>query len=187
MNIAIISGSPRKTSITYRVALFLEKYLRKTTTHSVKIIDVRDWQLPHLQEVWMSEAHAPEVFKPLAKAVFETDAFLLVSPEFNGSYSPALKNLLDHFPKQYRKAFGIVTASPGIMGGMRASQQMQLLVGALFGLLAPHMLITPQVENKFDSEGNLIDPSFQKSIDVFVKEFLWLAESLSPELVAAYN
>ena len=45
---------------------------------------------------------------------------LLVTPEYNGSYTPALKNLFDHFPKQSRKPFGIVTASPGALGGMRA-------------------------------------------------------------------
>ena len=80
------------------------------------------------------------------------------------------------------KTFGIVTASPGIMGGMRASQQMQLLINALFGIGSPHMLITPQVDKKFDADGNLLDESFLKSVDVFVSEFLWLAESLAPEL-----
>jgi len=35
---------------------------------------------------------------------------------------------------------------------------------------------------KFDETGKLIDPGFQKNIDVFVGEFLWLAESLAPEM-----
>jgi NAD(P)H-dependent FMN reductase len=89
-----------------------------------------------------------------------------------------MKNLLDHFPKQHRKAFGIVTASPGAMGGIRASQQMQLLVGALFGILAPHMLIVPAVDKKFDENANLLEPSLQKAIDTFTGEFLWLAEAV---------
>jgi NAD(P)H-dependent FMN reductase len=91
-----------------------------------------------------------------------------------------MKNLLDHFPKQSRKAFGIVTASPGAMGGMRATQQMQLLIGALFGILSPYMLVTPGIDKKFDAEGNLLDESFRRQIDLFVKEFLWLAESVRP-------
>ena len=69
--------------------------------------------------------------------MFEADAFILVSPEYNGSYSPAMKNLVDHFPKQHHKPFGIATASPGPLGGIRASQQMQLLVNALFGIASP--------------------------------------------------
>ena len=187
MNIKIISGSPRENSMSYRVALFLQKYLSQHSNHEVSIIDVRDYQLPLLQEVWSSVEKAPAQYRKLAESMFEADAFILVSPEYNGSYAPAMKNLLDHFPKQHRKTFGIVTASPGALGGIRASQQMQLLVGALFGILAPNMLITPFADKKFDADGNLLDPDFQKSINVFVKEFLWLAQNAAPKLEPAYN
>src|SRR5262249_22660439 len=103
---------------------------------------------------------------------------------YNGSYSPAMKNLLDHFPKQHHKPFGIVTASPGALGGIRAAQQMQLLVSALFGVASPYMLIIPAVDKKFDEEGNLQDASFSNSVHNFVTEFLWLAESVLKKKVA---
>ncbi len=183
MNIEIIAGSPRKDSVTYRVALFLQKYMSEGTEHNINIIDVRDWAFPLLQqEVFTSVERAPEELKPLAKRMFEANGFIMVTPEYNGSYTPALKNLFDHFPKQTHKTFGIVTASPGVMGGMRATQQMQLLINALFGIGSPHMLVTPTVDKKFDELGNLTDPSFQKNVDVFVSEFLWLAEALAPEM-----
>lgn len=178
MNIEIISGSPRSASITNRVALFLAKHLKATTEHNVGIIDVRDWNLGLLENVFSSVEKTPEQYKPLAERMFAADAYILVTPEYNGSYSPALQNLMDHFPKQSRKAFGLVTASTGAMGGMRSSQQLLLLVPALFGIASPHMLITPFVDKKFDAEGNLTDESFQKNIDNFTNEFLWLAESL---------
>jgi NAD(P)H-dependent FMN reductase len=187
MNIQIISGSPRENSVTNRVALFLQKYITEHTSHEAGIIDVRDYQLPLLQEVWTSVDKAPAAYKQLAARMFEADSFILVTPEYNGSYSPAMKNLLDQFPKQNRKAFGIVTASTGAMGGIRASQQLQLLVGALFGILAPNMLITPFVDKKFDAAGNLLDAEFQKNINVFIKEFTWLAELVTPKLQPIYN
>ena len=121
MNITIISGSPRTNSVTHRIALHLQNFLRETTTHDVAIIDMKEWHLPMVQSVWTSPQVAPVNFRPLAEQMFATDAFILVTPEYNGSYSPALKNLLDHFPKQHHKTFGIVTASPGAMGGMRAA------------------------------------------------------------------
>ncbi|WP_407524664.1 NAD(P)H-dependent oxidoreductase [Lacibacter sp. MH-610] len=183
MNIEIIAGSPRENSVTHRVALFLKTFLEQHTQHTVNIIDVREWNLPLLQQVFVSVEDTPEEFKPLSKRMFAANAFILVTPEYNGSYTPAMKNVLDHYPKQSHKAFGIVTASPGIMGGMRATQQMQLLINALFGIASPHMLVVGNVDKRFDAEGNLLDNSFQKSIDVFVKEFLWLAESLHPETV----
>jgi NAD(P)H-dependent FMN reductase len=111
--------------------------------------------------------------------MFAADAFILVTPEYNGSYSAALQNLLDHFPKQSRKAFGLVTGSPGGLAGARASQQLLLLVPALFGIAAPNMLLVPFLDQKFSPEGELIDPAFQKSVDTFTNEFLWLAEALA--------
>ncbi len=178
MNIEIISGSPRATSVTNRLALFLEKQLKEKSSHNVGLIDVRDYDLGLLQKVFISVGETPEKFKPLAERMFAADAFVIVTPEYNGSYSPALQNLLDHFPKQMRKAFGLATASVGALGGARSSQQLLLLVPALFGIPSPYLLITPHVDKKFDAEGNLLDGAFQSSVDTFVREFLWLAESV---------
>ena len=185
MRIEIISGSPRPNSVTHRVSLHLQNLLQRNTGHEVGIINLKDWNLPVLQSVFVSVEHTPDEFKALARRMFAADAFILVSPEYNGSYSPAMKNLLDHFPKQYHKPFGIVTASPGPLGGIRASQQMQLLVNALFGVASPYLLIVGSVDKKFDADGNLLEPSFQNNIHNFITEYLWLAESLVRRKVAA--
>lgn len=180
MNIEIISGSPRRNSITHRAVLYLKKYLRETTAHTVDIIDVRDWKIDVLQQdVFRSAETAPGHLQALARRMFNADAFILVTPEYNGSYTPALKNLFDHFPKQSRRVFGIVTASPGALGGMRAALQLQTLVYALFGIGSPHMLVIPFIDRKFDEQANLVDQPFQKNIDVFLTEFLWLAENVT--------
>jgi len=178
MNIEIISSSPRQASLTHRVALHLQKHLSTKTQHNVGLIDVREWNLGLLQNVFSTIENTPEKYKPLSEKVFAADAFILVSPEYNGSYSPALNNLFDHFPKQARKVFGLATASVGAMGGIRATQQLFLLVPGLFGISSPQLLVTPFVDKKFDAEGNLMDETYAKSIDLFVNEFLWLAESL---------
>ncbi len=178
MRIEIISGSPRTNSVTRRVALHLYNLLKQTTGHEIGLIDMEEWDLPSMQTVFTSVDNTPEQWKALSERVFAADAFILVSPEYNGSYAPALKNLLDHFPKQYHKVFGIATAAPGPMGGMRATQQMLLLVSALFGIASPYLLIVPGVEKKFDKAGVLLDQSFQHNIHNFTTEFLWLAESL---------
>lgn len=181
MKIEILSGSPRQNSTTVRVALHLQQALRENTEHEIGLIDLREHHLPPLQQVFMAPHLAPEKHQVLAKRMFEAQAFILVTPEYNGSYTPDLKNLLDHFPKQGHKVFGLVTASPGALGGMRAAMQLQQLVFALFGIGSPHMLVTPQVDKKFDSDGNLADAGFQKSIDLFLKEFLWLADKVVEE------
>src|SRR6476469_5033502 len=160
MRIEIISGSPRPNSVTHRVALHLQQVLQEKTEHEVDIIHLKDWNLPAVQSVFVSVDYTPEEFKPLAKRMFAADAFILVSPEYNGSYSPAMKNLVDHFPKQHHKPFGIVTASPGPLGGIRASQQMPLLITALFGIACSSMPDGGGDDKKFHVEGNLVYENF---------------------------
>ena len=181
MRIEIISGSPRVNSITRRVAVNIKNWLDTNTNHETDIIDMKDWDLPAVQTVFVSVERTPDEFKPLAERIFKAEAFILVTPEYNGSYSPAMKNLLDHFPKQHHKPFGIVTASPGALGGIRASQQLLQLIPALFGIASPYLLIVPQVDKKFDDSGNLLDPSFEKNVHNFISEFLWLSENLVKE------
>lgn len=181
MRIEIISGSTRENSITYRLALHLQQALQQSTNHDVNIIDVREHLLPQLDDVYTSLAVTPQEHKELAERMFAADAFILVSPEYNGSYSACMKNLIDHFPKQHHKIFAIATASPGGLGGIRAAMQLQQYVFALFGIGSPYMLVTPQVEKKFDIDGKLVDPTFQKAVDTFIAEFLWLAERLVEE------
>jgi NAD(P)H-dependent FMN reductase len=185
MRIEIISGSPREKSLTRRVTRYLYTWLKQHTENEVGVIDLKDWNLPPVQSVFSSLEKTPGEFKPLAERIFSADAFILVSPEYNGSYSPALKNLLDHFPKQHHKPFGIVTASPGAMGGLRAAQQLLLLVPALFGLASPYLLIVPAVDQKFDEEGRLTEPSFESNVHNFISEFLWLSENVNREKVLA--
>jgi Predicted flavoprotein len=183
MRIEIVSGSPRVNSVTRRVALHLQKYLQENSNHEIGLIDMKDWDLPYMQSVFPSIETTPDKWKPLSERIFNADAFILVSPEYNGSYSPAMKNLLDCYPKQHHKAFGVVTASTGAMGGMRATQQMLLLISALFGIPSPYMLIVPRVDKKFDKNGSLIDQAFHHNVHNFVTEFLWLAENLVKEQV----
>lgn len=187
MRIEIISGSPRAVSVNYRLALHLKRALQKNTDHEVDVIDVRNNLLPQLDQVFVSVDATPDEYKDLANRMFAADAYILITPEYNGSYSACLKNLLDHFPKQHHKVFGIVTASPGDLGGVRAALQLQQLIYALFGIGSPYMLMVPQIDKKFDEAGNLLDDSFKKSVDLFIKEFLWLSERIVVSEVGAKN
>ncbi len=179
MQIEIISGSPRTQSITRRVALHLQQQLQASSPHTVGLIDVRDYNLPMVQTVFNSIENTPDEFKPLSQRIFNADAFILVTPEYNGSYSPAMKNMLDHYPKQFHKPFGIVTASPGAFGGLRATQQLLLLVSGLFGIASPTFLVVPFVDKKFDAAGNLIDESFYQSVHHFLSEYTWLLDRVT--------
>src|SRR4051812_7863759 len=185
MKIVILSGSPRGNSITHRLAIHLRQVLENETEHEVDIIDCREIVLPQLQSIFTSVETTPENYKGLATLMFGANAFIFVTPEYNGSYPAALKNLIDHFPKQHHKVFAIATASPGGLGGVRAALQLQELVYALFGIGSPYMLVTPHVDKKFDTSGKLLDDTFRKPVETFIHEFLWLAEKIVNEKVNA--
>ena len=70
MKIEIISGSPRENSLTRRVALHLKNWLKVNSNHEINIIDLKDWNLPPVQSVFVSVEKTPEEFKPLAKRLF---------------------------------------------------------------------------------------------------------------------
>src|SRR5687768_11333580 len=184
MRIEIIAGSAREGSLTKRVAMFLHSWINRNTAHETGMIDMHEWkELPPVQSVWTSVDKAPADYRELASRMMNAEAYILVSPEYNGSYSPALKNLLDHFPKRQHKPFAIATASPGAMGGMRAAQQLLLLVPALFGIVSPYLLIVPGVDKKFSPDGDMLDESFENSVHNFIAEFLWLSEKLVDEKI----
>lgn len=179
MNIEIVSGSTREKSITLRVARFLLRHLaEKYPQHNIGLIDMRKHDFPSVDKVYSTPEQAPEALQSVAKKMFDAHAFILVTPEYNGTYSPALANLFDHFPKQSHKVFGFATASNGLMGGLRSALALQHFSLALFGIPSSQMLIVGDVENKFDVEGNLLSGKFQSNIDNFVAEFMWLCEKI---------
>jgi NAD(P)H-dependent FMN reductase len=180
MNIEIIAGSPRTGSLSHRVALHLHQQMRRhAPQHAIGLIDMQEVKLPFIQSVWHVPERIPAEFKEVGQRIFDARAIVIVSPEYNGGYSPAMKNFLDHFPKQTRKAFAVATSSPGAMGGMRAAQQLLQLVPALSGIASPTLLIVPTVEKKFAEDGTLLDEDYAKNVEAFISDFLWLAERLA--------
>lgn len=179
MNITIISGSARQESTTYRAALLLNNWLSNHTEHQVNIIDCRTVDLPWMEKIYTKVDEVPEHLKSIFELLFNADAFILVTPEYNGSYSSALKNLLDHLPKQTHKVMGIVTASTGALGGMRAAQQMLLLCAGMFAIACPQFLLIPKVEEQINKDGFIINESFNFPFNNFIKEFLWISEAVS--------
>ena len=180
MNILLLSSSVREDRNTHQLAKALEKRINSEYNHDAKLIDLKETDLQNLGYLYKKHPNPPEKMKAAYDEFMATDAFIFVSPEYNGSYSGALKNAVDHFPKSayQRKPIGVATVSTGAMGGMRAALQMQLLVLALKGIPSPEMLLTPNVSDKF-KDGKLVDTDFLKNIDRFLDHLFWLSEKIS--------
>jgi len=80
--------------------------------------------LPHYSEDLDHDDHLPEVARDLREAVADADALLLVTPEYNGSMSSAVKNAVDWVsrPRGAAAIAGKPAAVVAATGAPRAAQ-----------------------------------------------------------------
>ena len=100
--IAVLYGSTRTERIGIRGALFLVKQL-KERNFSPSLVDAMEYKLPFLDKMYkeFNKGEAPIEMEKIHKILDEADGFIIVSGEYNHSVPPALKNLLDHFQREY--------------------------------------------------------------------------------------
>lgn len=178
MNIVVISGSPRPQRTSHQVALEIVNRISNKENINVKLLDVREANFPNLDYIYKKNPSANESMKNFSEAIAASDGIIIVSPEYNGSFSGALKNAIDYFYGEFsKKVIGVVSVSTGKMGGIRAVMDLQKLILALGAFPLPKYLTTPEVQNLF-SNGVLIDERYAKQMDDFLNELLWLTEAV---------
>lgn len=130
MRVMIIAGSVRPGRIGLPIARWVESIARERPGMEIDFVDLVELGLP-----FMDEPHHPRLqqyTQPHTRAWSErvqaADAVILVTPEYNHSYSPALKNALDYLHREWwRKPVGFVSYG-GVSGGMRSVQTGKLMV-----------------------------------------------------------
>jgi len=178
MNISVISGSARPLRQSHQVALSLIGKLEKLKIENW-LWDVKESNLPLLDYAFESHPEPGEGLRSLKPKLDSTDAFIIVSPEHNGSYPGSLKNSIDYFATEYaNKPFGIISISSGVLGGINAIKNLQQYILKLNGIVCPQFLITPKVQTLFDN-GNLIDDSYEHRLDEFIANFLRFSDKVS--------
>ena len=92
MNVLVLVGSLRAGSTNQLLADAAIAHLPSGVEATVF---ARLADLPHYSEDLDHDDHLPEVARDLREAVADSDAVLLVTPEYNGSMSSAVKNAVD--------------------------------------------------------------------------------------------
>jgi NAD(P)H-dependent FMN reductase len=180
LHIAILYGSVREARVGIRVARFLDAVLRRRG-HTTTIVDAAEQRLPLLDRMYKEyeRGSAPRVMEELAQLYRRTDAFAIVSGEYNNGIPPALKNLLDHFLEEYFfRPSAIVCYSVGHFGGVRAAMQLRMTLAELGMPSIPSLLPVSRVQDAFTPEGEPTNPQFEARHEKFFREFEWYAEAL---------
>jgi len=130
-----------------------------------------------------SKRQVPEQLDALAEKIRTADGYVMVSPEYNHSMSPALANLLNHFGSSLfsYKPSAIVTYSAGQWGGMRAAVGMRTFLSELGCLPVSAMIHLPKAQEVFEEDGSLMaGENSERWSDYFGRTFdqrMWWADA----------
>ncbi|KDO21888.1 hypothetical protein SPRG_12390 [Saprolegnia parasitica CBS 223.65] len=186
LTFAIIVGSVRPTRMGLRVGKYFQAKLLEKAVKKVHLIDPAPLQIPLLVDSFTSlpEADRSESLKTLQAQFAESDAIIVISPEYNHTYSPVLSNLMDYFyhNEYYYKSAGIVTYSMGPFGGVRALSPLRPFLSGLGLTSIPLSVPVPSVHAVLTEDGQLSGDAsgafLEKSSESFVAELTWFADAL---------
>lgn len=150
------SSPPAPARLGLRVARACVQLLEADGA-SVELIDPLEIELgavfkPHFA---YAKSKVPEALESLADKIKAADGYVMVSPEYNHSMSPALAHLLNHFGSSLYafKPSAIVTYSAGQWGGVRAAVAMRTFLAELGCLPVSAMIHVPKAQQALDEEG----------------------------------
>ena len=173
--IPLILGTPRKNRESENVAHWVFKKMQERDDIETLFFDVCNFELPRA-EYGTEIAH---LFPEWRDAITRADGLVIVTPEYNHGYPGSLKSVLDLLLKEYiHKAVAFVGVSAGPWGGARVIEACVPMVRELGLAVTFTDLNFPKVKTKFDAEGNLLDEAYEKRVQGFLDELVWVARTL---------
>ena len=183
LNITIIYGSTREGRLGIRFAKYLKNEFSKRG-NNCELVDPIDIQLDTLVKRYADyeKSKAPQQLESLHKTLDNSDAFIIVSGEYNHFIPPALVNILNHFYIEYqRKPSAVTTYSVSPFGGVRVSSPLRAFLAQLGMPPISSMLHAPFVSKNFNTEGERISDDIEerhKEFEKFSTELEWYANAL---------
>ncbi len=159
------AGSLRKGS--YNKALLRAAVELKPESVKLELFDIEGIP-PYNMDI---EDKMPEKVKEFKAKIRANDAILISTPEHNYSIPGVLKNAIDWASRPYGdnsfegKPVGIMSASPGMLGGVRAQYHLRqtFVFLDMYPLNRPEVVVTFAAE-KIDDKGRVIDEKTREKI-----------------------
>lgn len=180
MNILGISGSLREASTNTR----LLRAAARLAGEGVQVDVITLEGLP-LYNMDLEGEDRPAEVVAFTRRIQEADALLFATPEYNYGIPGVLKNAVDWASRPVYgrplkgKPVGLITASPGFAGGVRAQGHLQRVLSATQSILYPHAdFAVPAVHEKINAEGELTDETTRDRLKRYLDGFAaWAAEN----------
>lgn len=155
----------------------------------VTLLDLADYPLPIYDGDHEETAGVPQNAILLAQRIAAQDGLLLVSPEYNHSVTPLMKNAID-WTSRVRKVqgrpiqpfkgivAGLASTSTGRFGGMRGLEALRIVMRALGAEVLTQQCTVASAAASFDEAGRLSDDVARTSLETLVEKLLDTARSL---------
>ncbi len=133
IKIKILTGSVRPRRFNSQPANWIYNLAKERKDIEVELLDLAKINLPFLDEPFTPFENKPEKehTKAWAKTIDEADGFIFVTPEYNHSIPPVLKNAVDYlFWQWHYKPLAFVSYG-SLAGGARAVEHWRGVAGEL--------------------------------------------------------
>ena len=188
----VFAGSTRKASFNRKLAHTAAE-MAKSSGAEVTLIELADFDVPMYNADLEAQGTPADVMK-LKQLMFEHPAWVVCSPEYNGSYTALLKNTIDWVSSPVKgdpvwqsgtksfagKVVGVLSASPGALGGLRSQSHLVPLLMNLQCWVAPKAFALGHAGDAFDAAGALVNEFHVKQVQAVLDQVLFAAGRLQP-------
>jgi chromate reductase, NAD(P)H dehydrogenase (quinone) len=164
--ILVFAGSARAGSFNKKLAAAAAE-LARAAGAEVTHLDLADHRLAMYDGDDEANGGVPADAKALRKIFLDHDGMIIASPEYNSSISAMLKNTLDWISRPdgddamvaaYKgKVAGIMSASPGPLGGLRGLVHLRSILGNIGVTMVPQQIAVGGAGKAFNDDGSLAD------------------------------
>ena len=173
MKIIGFAGSTSSQSINAKLVNYT---LDKIKGFETDFIDLNDFPLPIYSIDLEQEKGFPENVEKFVKILNEADAIIVSMAEHNGSYTAAVKNLIDWCSRLELNFFNnapmlLMATSPGGYGGGNVMEAAEKRFPK-FGAEIVTTFKLPSFNDNFSSDEGITNQALRESHDEQIKQFL---------------
>ena len=187
--ILAFSGSLRAASWNHRIAELAARAAAEAGA-DVTVLRLRDYPLPVYDQEIEEATGIPDNALALKKLFREHQGFLIASPEYNGSVTAALKNVIDWasrpedgYPRlaEFKgKVAGLLACSPGSLGGLRGLSQLRAILSGIGTIVLPNQVAVPGIHDRFTDTHVMDDDKIQSAVEQVGQRVAQVAAALHP-------
>ena len=177
----VFAASLRKDSLNAHLAQLAAAIVKKNGG-IVDYATMSEFDCPSFnQDLEQNNSH-PEGATAFRNRIMANDAFIISSPEYNGSMPGLLKNTIDWVSRFRPQPFNehhalLMSASPSMGGGNKALWSLRMPLEHLGARVFPDMFSLATAHKAFAADGSILDETLGKRFENNLVAFMQLVEA----------